>query len=81
MLRHRPTAAGLPTAIDCCQPLPTLPSVLHHCRSPWSAPEYAGLLVECSRKGLLSLAGFQALWAYTTALEPRRALAYAYYLG
>ena len=50
-------------------------------RSPWAGPAYEGLLVECSRKGLLSLGGFQALWAYTTAADPRATLAYALYLG
>jgi hypothetical protein len=37
--------------------------------------------VECSRKGLLTLGGFLARWAVTTAADPRRTLAYAYYLG
>ncbi len=50
-------------------------------RSPWATPDFAGLLVETSRKGLLCLPGFLAKWAYTTAVEPRRTLAYAYYLG
>ncbi|PRW57931.1 mitochondrial Rho GTPase 1-like isoform A [Chlorella sorokiniana] len=48
---------------------------------PWATPDYAGLLVETSRKGLLCLPGFLAKWAYTTAADPRRTLAYAYYLG
>ena len=50
-------------------------------RSPWQSPEFEGLLVETSRKGLLSLNGFLATWAVTTAADPRRTLAYAYYLG
>ena len=37
--------------------------------------------MEASRKGLLSLNGFLALWAVTTAADPRRTLAHAYYLG
>lgn len=53
----------------------------HFFCSPWATPDYAGLLVETSRKGLLCLPGFLAKWAYTTAVEPRRTLAYAYYLG
>ncbi|KAI3425869.1 hypothetical protein D9Q98_007842 [Chlorella vulgaris] len=48
---------------------------------PWASLEYEGLLAETSRKGLLSLNGFLAKWAATTAADPRRTLAYAYYLG
>lgn len=50
-------------------------------RSPWASPEYEGLLVESSRKGLLTLGGFLSKLAVTTAADPRRTLAYAYYLG
>ncbi|EFN55684.1 hypothetical protein CHLNCDRAFT_133936 [Chlorella variabilis] len=48
---------------------------------PWASLDYEGLLVERSRKGLLTLNGFLALWAVTTAGSPRHTLAYAYYLG
>eukprot|EP00887_Chlorella_sp_A99_P007934 scaffold12.g7934.t1 len=50
-------------------------------RDPWEGPEYEGLLVETSRKGLVTLSGFLSLWAYTTAQDPRKTLAYALYLG
>ena len=49
--------------------------------SPWAGLDFAGLLAETSRKGLLCLPGYLAKWAYTTAVDPRRTLAYAYYLG
>ncbi|KAL4436835.1 hypothetical protein ABPG75_003974 [Micractinium tetrahymenae] len=48
---------------------------------PWASPEYEGLLVETSRKGLLTLNGFLAKLAVATAADPRLMLAYAYYLG
>ena len=37
--------------------------------------------MESSRKGHVTLNGFLACWAVTTAADPRRTLAYAYYLG
>ena len=37
--------------------------------------------MESSRKGHVTLNGFLASWAVTTAADPRRTLAYAYYLG
>ncbi|KAL6768446.1 hypothetical protein ACKKBF_B39160 [Auxenochlorella protothecoides x Auxenochlorella symbiontica] len=49
--------------------------------SPWSTPAYDGVLVETSKRGLLSLRGFLAKWAYTTATEPEVTLAYALYFG
>ena len=49
--------------------------------SPWKTPQFASVLVETSRKGLLTLPGFLAMWAYTAAEDPRAALAGALYLG
>lgn len=37
--------------------------------------------METSRKGLISLNGFLAKWAYTTVEDPRKTLAHALYLG
>lgn len=70
-------ARSSPRLTCACSP----PAPCPYCRSPWASPEYAGLLVEASRKGLLTLNGFLALWAATTAADPRRTLAHAYYLG
>lgn len=49
--------------------------------SPWSTPAYDGVLVETSKRGLLSLRGYLAKWMYTTATEPEVTLAYALYFG
>ena len=68
-----PEVLALPA---CALPACALPAC-----SPWQSPEYQGLLVESSRKGLLSLNGFLAKWACATAADPRRTLAYAFYLG
>lgn len=54
------------------------------CR-PWRGKEYRGLLVENGGEGKeeasLTLQGFLAKWAFTTATDPARVLAYARYLG
>lgn len=76
-VRDQARVPGLPSSLPASSAPPPPPPP----RSPWASPEYAGLLVESSRKGLLSLPGFLALWAATTAADPRRTLAYAYYLG
>jgi hypothetical protein len=51
-------------------------------RSPWQdSPLYKGVLVETTRKGLLTLQGFLAMWSYVAAKDPEAALAGAMYLG
>ena len=54
------------------------------CR-PWKGEEFKGLLVESvaegAQTGALTLPGFLAKWAFTTALDPVRTLAYLRYLG
>ena len=54
------------------------------CR-PWRGEEYKGLLVETGGEGreagALTLAGLLAKWAFTTATDPVKTLAYVRYLG
>lgn len=49
--------------------------------NPWDSPLYEGVLVETTKRGSMTLGGFLAKWAYTTAVEPEVVLAYALYLG
>jgi len=49
--------------------------------SPWKLPPYQSILVETSKKGLLTLPGYLAMWSYTAAVDPKAALAGALYLG
>ena len=73
-----PPMAPRPAATRALTPAPAARAP----RSPWRGlPLYDGLLVETSRKGCLTRRGFLAKWAVTAAEEPRRALAYALYLG
>lgn len=48
---------------------------------PWKAPPYQGVLVETTKKGLITLQGYLAMWSYTATLDPQAALAGALYLG
>jgi Ras family protein T1 len=49
--------------------------------SPWEGDEYERVVVEATPSGALTLSGFLAKWAYTTAVNPRHTLAYLLYLG
>ena len=57
---------------------------MNGCR-PWRGEEYKGLRVETGGEGreagALTLAGLLAKWAFTTATDPVKTLAYVRYLG
>ena len=54
-------------------------------RRPWEGPEYGGLLVEggggAGGPGGLTRRGFLSLWAFTTAVDPRKTLEHCLLLG
>lgn len=49
--------------------------------SPWKSNLYTQVMTETTKKGLITLNGFIALWSYTAALDPRGAWESALYLG
>lgn len=61
----------------------SIPDPYGLCCRPWKSEEYRSLLVETGGEGstALTLLGFLAKWAFTTAHDPVRTLAYARYLG